>query len=82
MLYFALVKSKANKKLLKGIGKRVRKIRENQGISQAQLAFESGIHRDHVGRIELGKQNPTISTLDAIADALNVQLKELVGEED
>lgn len=71
------MKGKSNKKLLKALGKRIREIRKEQGISQSQLAFESGIHRDQIGRIELGKQNSSISVLDSISNALNIPIKEL-----
>jgi transcriptional regulator with XRE-family HTH domain len=78
MLKFAFVKSKANKKLLKALGKRIKALRMKQNISQSQLAFESGLHRDQIGRIELGKQNSSISTLEAIATAFSIGLKELL----
>ena len=72
------MKSKADKKLLKALGKRVYELRKRQGISQAQLAFESAMHREQIGRIELGKQNSSISTLASIADAFGIRLSELM----
>ena len=75
---FCFVKSKANRRLLKALGKRVYGLRKKQAISQAQLAFESGMHREQIGRIELGKQNSSISTLESIADALGIRLNELL----
>ncbi|MCC6690447.1 MAG: helix-turn-helix transcriptional regulator [Bacteroidia bacterium] len=54
------------------IGKRIKRLRIEQGISQAQLAFEANIPRVQVGRIERGELNFTVSTLLAISAALNV----------
>jgi transcriptional regulator with XRE-family HTH domain len=75
------VKSKPNKKLLKALGKRVRDLREEQGISQAQLGYESGVHRDQIGRIELGKQAASITVLSGIATTFGIKLKELLDFE-
>ncbi len=62
--------------VIKKVGVRIRKLRLLNNISQAQLAFEAGIPRMQVVRIESGKINTTISTLNAIAKVLNVELKE------
>ncbi len=75
------MKRKPNKKFLKILGKKIRDIREKQRISQSQLGFESGIHRDQIGRIELGKQNTSINNLVSISNALNIRLRELLDFE-
>jgi transcriptional regulator with XRE-family HTH domain len=72
------VKKWENKKLLKELGKRIRKFRREQDISQSQLGFECGVHGEYIGRIERGLQSPTITTLDNIAKALGIKLKELI----
>ena len=66
-----------NEKKLKALGRRIKLLRKNQHISQAQLAFEASIPRVQIGRIERAQINPTASTLFAIADALNVSVKDL-----
>ena len=75
------MKKKINKKFRKALGKRIRSLRLEQRISQAQLGFEGGLHRDQIGRIELGKQSPSADILEAIATALNLKLKELLDFE-
>jgi len=80
-LTFVCVKKKPNKKFLKILGKHIRELREKQGISQSQLGFETGLHRDQIGRIELGKQNTSITNIEAIASALEISLKDLVDFE-
>lgn len=49
------------------LGSRVRAARKKAGLSQAALAEKCGIDRLYLGRIELGKQNPTVAVLMRIA---------------
>ena len=58
-------------------GINVRKIRLQQGLTQEQLADESGISQVQVARIESGKLNTSISTVSAIAKALKINEGEL-----
>jgi len=73
------VKYNRDSKYLKLLGKRIKSIREDQEISQAQLAFESGVRINQIGRIERGEINTGISTLLAISEALDIQITELVN---
>jgi transcriptional regulator with XRE-family HTH domain len=52
-------------------------LRKQQGISQKSLADMSGTTQQQIALIENGKTDPRISTLDKIADALGVGLKDL-----
>lgn len=52
----------------------IKKIRNEVGISQTQLAFEAGISLSQIARIETARINPTLSTVFAIAKALDVPL--------
>jgi len=67
-----------NKALIKAIGEKVQLLRKKKGFSQEQLAYEADIMLSQIGRIERGETNPTISTLAVLAEALQVQLTELV----
>ena len=67
-----------NKGLIKAIGNKIRDLRTQKGISQEDLANEADIPLSQIGRIERGENNPTISTLYVIAEALDVELKHLV----
>ena len=49
-------------------------LRKKKKISQAKLAEKIGMKQSAVGRIEAGKQNLTIETLQKIAFALNKKL--------
>ena len=59
-------------KLLKEIGKRVRKARLAKGLSQAQLAETLNISPPYVSNIETGKHIMKITTLIKLTEALGV----------
>jgi transcriptional regulator with XRE-family HTH domain len=54
-------------------------LRAKHGFTQEQLAFESGLAVSQIARIETAKINPSLSTVFAIARAMNIPLKELFG---
>ena len=60
------------------MGAHIRKLRESQGISQEQLAADAEIPYSSVNEIEAGKTNPTIASLMALSEALNIPLKTLL----
>jgi len=60
------------------VGANIAKIRREQGISQEELAFRSGLHRTYISGVERGVRNPTISVLFEIAHALQVELTVIV----
>lgn len=71
------VSNQNTEELIIAIGRTIRTIREQQNISQAQLAFEAGIPRNQISRIERGEINTTIRTLHAISMALNIRMQEI-----
>jgi transcriptional regulator with XRE-family HTH domain len=48
-------------------------------MSQEDLAYTADIALSQIGRIERGETNPTISTINVLATALNVHPKELLN---
>ena len=64
----------------KTLGKNVRKIRLQRGITQEKLAFEAEIDLTYVGGIERGKRNPSLLVMARIAEALSVPLAKLLNE--
>ena len=66
-----------DKKLLKAFGIRIRELRLSQHLSQEKLANLADIPLSQVGRIERGEINASISTSNAIAKALKMELYEL-----
>jgi len=64
-------------KVSKQLGKRIRRFRKEQKLSQEELAHRAGIHRTYMGKIERGESNPPIHTISKIAKALKVSLSQL-----
>ncbi len=66
--------------LVVAVGRRISRLRGERGITLSGLAEIAGISKSTLFAIESGESNPTISTLWAIADALNVPFEELLPE--
>jgi transcriptional regulator with XRE-family HTH domain len=62
------------------IGWNIRAARVKLGLSQIQLAADCNIDTSYISRLERGLENPTIRTLDKIANALNVSSVDLLAK--
>jgi len=60
------------------VGFNIRRIREERGLSQEELAALAGLHRAYVGQIERGEKNIGLKNLEKIAKALEVPVRFLV----
>ena len=63
-------------------GAAVRIRRRATGLSQEEFAEKVDCHRNFVGRIERGEQNPTVDTLVRIARALKCKVRDIIIEAD
>ena len=68
-----------NQKYLTAFGKNFERIRKEKNISQENLALEAGIDYMQIYRIAHGKVNTTVSTIYAIAKALDVHPMEFLN---
>lgn len=59
------------------LGKAVREVRLERGLTQEKLGHETGIHRNYVGGIERGERSPTVKRIVVISNALKVDLDDL-----
>ena len=59
------------------VGKQIQKLRESKGISQQDLAAKCNFEKSNMSRLEAGKVNSTLSTLEKVANALDITLAEL-----
>ncbi len=73
---------KIKKQVLIKLGRNIRNLRLNQGISQEELAFKIDSARNFIGCIERAEKSPTIYTLFRIAQALNIKIEEIVKDID
>lgn len=62
-------------------GTRLRNIREQLGISQRQLARQSGVANATISQVEAGKINPTVSMLKKVLDGIPMSLGEFFADE-
>jgi len=67
------------------VGRRIRALREEQGLTLEKLAFEmdvgtKGGSKGHLSSLEAGLVMPTVATLKAIADRLEVLVADLVND--
>jgi transcriptional regulator with XRE-family HTH domain len=62
--------------LPKAIGRRVRSLWRELGISQEELAARADLHRNYVGSVERGERDIGIGAVARLAHALRVSLAE------
>lgn len=60
------------------VGAKVREFRISKGLSQEQLAYNANVHRTYIGMIERAEKNITLVNIEKIANALNIDIKELL----
>lgn len=56
------------------LGARIKKLRDENQLSQEELAHRATIHVTYLSGLENGKRNPSLSVLDRLANALNVKI--------
>ena len=64
------------RRVLKTIGKTIKKARLARGWSQMYLAAEASLDKSYIGAIERAEVNPSIKKIARIADALSVSIGE------
>jgi len=60
------------------LGKNLKRIRIAKKLSQGAIARKIEVHRAYISGIENGKRNPTLATIQRLAEALGVSVNELV----
>ena len=59
------------------IGLKIKAIRVSKKISQRKLATLAGISNTYLSDIEVGRTNPSLKTMEKLAAALEIQMKDL-----
>ena len=59
-------------------GRRVRRLRQDQGYSQESFAYACELDRTYVGGIERGERNVALRNIEKIADTLGITVSELM----
>jgi transcriptional regulator with XRE-family HTH domain len=59
------------------VGKRIQEIRIEKNLSQQDLAAKCNFEKSNMSRLEAGRSNATLSTLEVVSKALEVDVIEL-----
>lgn len=59
------------------IGKRLTLLREQKGLTMEKLAYENDVSKGYISEIEAGRKLPSLKMLEKLANALDVDIKEL-----
>ena len=67
--------------LLKLLGKKIKELRLERGMSQVDLVakMQGNIDTTNISRIEAGRTNPTFYSLYRLSEALEISMSELVN---
>jgi len=60
------------------LGTNLRQLRTERAMTQEEVGHRSGVHPTEVSRIEAGKRDPKVSTLERLAKALGVPASDLL----
>ena len=60
------------------MGRRLQQLREARDLSRQELAERAAISREYLRRLEAGRQDPTVGTLQRLAKALGVKVTRLL----
>jgi DNA-binding XRE family transcriptional regulator len=63
------------------LGNRLRELRREAGLTQAELARRTGIHRPNIARVEAGRHTPSLETLARLASAIGVATTRVLSED-
>jgi transcriptional regulator with XRE-family HTH domain len=63
--------------IVESFGARIRRLREQQGLSQIALAAKVGIENAYLSRVETGQKEPCLRVIGMLADGLGVSLRKI-----
>ena len=61
------------------VAQNLRRLRQESGLTQEELADLAGLNRNYVGMIEREENAATVDTLEALGTALKIDPKELLS---
>jgi transcriptional regulator with XRE-family HTH domain len=67
----------SKRKILIAFGDKVRELRKEKGLSQEELSYKADLHRTYIGMIERAEKNITLTNIEKIAKALDVDINKL-----
>lgn len=70
-----MARTSVNQKL----GKNLKRIRKEKGITQEKLEELSGLDRGYISGVERGVRNPSIKNIEKLAKALKISVSDLTN---
>ena len=67
-----------SKELATVLANNMRRLRKEKALSQEELADTANLHRTYIGSVERSERNVTLSSLETIANALDVSVIDLL----
>jgi transcriptional regulator with XRE-family HTH domain len=64
--------------LVERLATRIKALRERRRLSQEALAAKAGVSRGYLARLETGRHDPTVGTVEKLAKALRVKVADLL----
>jgi transcriptional regulator with XRE-family HTH domain len=61
-------------------GRALRRLRKERGLTQEELGFEADLRRTFVSVLELGQQQPTLTTIVKLARVFGMKPSEFLRE--
>ena len=55
------------------VAQNLRRLRQDRGLTQEELADRAGLNRNYVGMVEREENAPTVDTLEALAKAMDIE---------
>ncbi len=62
----------------KELGEKLRRVREQSGLTQAEVAEKADLHPNYYARIERGEENPSFEKLQGIMKVLKIKSLDLL----
>jgi len=62
----------------KKLGENLKRVRAKKKLSQGALARLLGVDKGYISNIESGNKNPTLATIERLANALDVKVNDLL----
>ena len=63
------------------VGRNLRRIRRERGLSQEEFADLLGVHRTYMGGVERGERNLTLKSLERLADRISIDARTLMVDD-
>ena len=69
----------ARTSLQQKLGKKIKTLRNEAGLSQEQLGELTDLDRTYISDIERGKRNPSLKSLEKLAKALKISISDITN---